>query len=520
MKLFEDVRTLLQEVGPGRMAGTAYDTAWVARLAELGEPIGKQALYWLRENQLTDGSWGAPDFCYYHDRLISTLAAATALARQGDTRDRIRLQRAQVGLVTAIKGLQVDPVGETIGFEMIMPTLLAEARSLGILRPGVTGTLRMAASHALASKNPPAKPLSYAQRDEDYLQWLAQRRQAKIQSLPVGKINRYVTVAFSAEMVGMDGVGLLDLDHLQDSNGSVAQSPSATAYFAVHVRPQDEAALSYLRQVAARSNGNGVPQVSPFDVFERAWVLWNLAVAGPLDEEIRAMCMPHAERAYAAWQPGLGSGFTADYAPRGGDETSLTFEALTRFGQPVDLEAVLHYEVEDHFRCFDLESNPSISANVHVLGALRYAGLDKNHPTVQKVLKFLKQNQLFDLFWLDKWHVSPYYPTTHALITAAGYADELAANAVGWILETQKADGSWGYYAPTAEETAYCLQALVTWKRHGWYIPEDVLMRGRDWLGEHQHPPYPSLWLGKCLYCPELVVRSAVLSALMLCEQE
>ncbi len=91
MKLFEDVRALLQEVGPGRMAGTAYDTAWVGRLSELGEPIGDQALNWLRENQLPDGSWGATDFCYYHDRLISTLAAATALARRMDSRDRTRL---------------------------------------------------------------------------------------------------------------------------------------------------------------------------------------------------------------------------------------------------------------------------------------------------------------------------------------------------------------------------------------------------------------------------------------------
>jgi hypothetical protein len=31
--------------------------------------------------------------------------------------------------------------------------------------------------------------------------------------------------------------------------------------------------------------------------------------------------------------------------------------------------------------------------------------------------------------------------------------------------------------------------------------------------------PYPWLWIGKSLYCPELVVESAILSALMLVEQ-
>jgi hypothetical protein len=47
-----------------------------------------------------------------------------------------------------------------------------------------------------------------------------------------------------------------------------------------------------------------------------------------------------------------------------------------------------------------------------------------------------------------------------------------------------------------------------------------VLRRGAAWLAEHAEPPYPPLWIGKCLYCPVLVVRSAVLSALMLVAQE
>jgi hypothetical protein len=31
--------------------------------------------------------------------------------------------------------------------------------------------------------------------------------------------------------------------------------------------------------------------------------------------------------------------------------------------------------------------------------------------------------------------------------------------------------------------------------------------------------PYPPLWIGKCLYNPSLVIRSAVISALALVEQ-
>jgi len=54
---------LLKEIGPGKMMVTAYDTAWIARLVEIGEPIGELAMEWLREHQLPDGSWGAAQPC-------------------------------------------------------------------------------------------------------------------------------------------------------------------------------------------------------------------------------------------------------------------------------------------------------------------------------------------------------------------------------------------------------------------------------------------------------------------------
>ena len=83
----------------------------------------------------------------------------------------------------------------------------------------------------------------------------------------------------------------------------------------------------------------------------------------------------------------------------------------------------------------------------------------------------------------------------------------------------QYADGSWGYYLPTAEETAYSLQALAFCKRQGYKVPDQVFHHASNWLQDHVDPPYPPLWIGKCLYCPELVVRAAILSALLLLEQ-
>ena len=489
MDLHRSIHRLLKEIGPGRMESVAYDTAWVARLARLGEPIGEQALEWLREHQLPDGSWGAAEPVYYHDRLVSTLAAMIALARYGNERDRRCLYRARESLETISSRLGDDPAGETIGFEMIVPTLLAEAQDLGLISRSVDGRLEL----------------------------LSRYRAAKLAALPDGAINRFVTVAFSAEMAGYDGQHWLDVEHLQEANGSVGHSPSATAYFATYIRPGDLPSLRYLQNVVV---DGGAPDVSPFDIFEQAWTLWNLALANSWDEKTLSLCQPHISFLRESWDPHQGVGFAAGYTPKDGDETSVVFEVLSRFGYSLDPEAVLRYEEDEYFRCYMLEANPSISTNVHALGALRQAGFSARHPAIQKILRFLRRTRTLQLFWLDKWHASPYYATSHAIIACAGYDDELVDDSVYWMIETQNPDGSWGYYMPTAEETAYCLQALAIQRRCGHRISPEVLRRGAVWLVEHMEPPYPPLWIGKGLYSPQWVVRSAILSALMLVAQE
>ena len=200
-------------------------------------------------------------------------------------------------------------------------------------------------------------------------------------------------------------------------------------------------------------------------------------------------------------------------------DTSLVYETLLRYGIEKDLASVLVYEEDDHFRCFNLEVNPSISANIHVLGALAQTGLDGKNSSVQKVLSFLQRSKDKHLpFWADKWHSSPYYATSHAIIACANIDNDLVAESVDWILKTQNRDGSWGTYLSTAEETAYAIQALWTWDQKVASIPNNVLKNGARWLKEHIDDAYPPLWIGKCLYSPNLVIRSAIISALALAE--
>ena len=176
---------------------------------------------------------------------------------------------------------------------------------------------------------------------------------------------------------------------------------------------------------------------------------------------------------------------------------------MLRFGIEKDLASVLLYEEKDHFRCFDLEANPSISANIHVLGALGQAGLDRRNSSVQKVIHFLQKAKGQQTL-LDKWHSSTYYATTHAIIACAGLANDLVEESVQWILSSQNKNGSWGTYISTAEETAYAIQALWVWDEKVAKIPKTTLKNGARWLKEHMDQPYPPLWIGKCLYSPHL----------------
>ncbi|HET9589140.1 MAG TPA: prenyltransferase/squalene oxidase repeat-containing protein [Anaerolineales bacterium] len=483
------ITPLIDEIGPGHMGSTAYDTAWVARLGEIDWGLSSRALAWLADKQLSNGAWGAPAPLYYHDRVLCTLAAMIALSYRGRRGyDRVQIERGRLALERivseATQGLQSDPNGATVGFEMIAPTLAAEAERLGIIK----------------------------RQGDRILGRLSKQRAKKLAYLKNNMISRYVTIAFSAEMAGIDGKHMLDIENLQERNGSVGLSPSATAYFAAYIKEGDEASLQYLRSTAKLDGGQ--PNVAPFDVFEIAWSLWNLGMIPDL--EVTEKLKPHIDFLSKAWEPRRGVSFATNYSVKDSDDSVITYSTLLRFGIEKDLASVLAYEEKDHFRCFELEVNPSISANIHILHALRQAGLNQKNSSVQKIIHFLRKTQNERHFWADKWHASTYYPTSHAVIACAGFANDVVADAVEWLIKSQNANGSWGTYIPTAEETAYALQALWTWNEKAARVPESVFQDGARWLQEHMDPPYPPLWIGKCLYNPRLVIRSAVISALSL----
>ena len=107
----------------------------------------------------------------------------------------------------------------------------------------------------------------------------------------------------------------------------------------------------------------------------------------------------------------------------------------------------------------------------------------------------------------------------HAITACIGYDDDLASEMIRCIIQGQNQDGSWGYFGPTVEETAYCLQALILYHCQVALVDEAVLYHGATYLhDQYRSRHHPPLWIEKSLYTPPHIVRSAIIGALWMYE--
>ena len=227
-----------------RLGPSPYDIAWLTRLRDPadGAPRWPDLIEWLLSNQHLDGSWGS-EIEYYHDRIICTLSAAIALGQNGHAKSaRDALGKAERYLWHHLHLLPRDPF-ELVGFELILPTLLNEAREMGL--------------------DVPTHTCGYGKIQT-----------AKLRMIPPDLLySPYISTVYSLEFLGRSG----DVERLQQAlttNGSLGNSPAATAYYLSLCDPVDPSALHYLK--AVRAHMEHVIPFYPFRTFELTWVLNNL----------------------------------------------------------------------------------------------------------------------------------------------------------------------------------------------------------------------------------------------------
>lgn len=301
------------------------------------------------------------------------------------------------------------------------------------------------------------------------------------------------------------------------------------------------AARRFLARVI-RSGGGVVPCAIPITVFERAWVLGGLVRVGLVPAVPRKLVRGLAAAvgpAGAAAGPGL---------PADSDTTSVVLYTLARLGEPTAAESLWRYDTGAHFCTWVGEDGSSTSTNAHLLEALGqgvaagppggahrrdppggahrldHAGGARHAAVVRRLSDWLCERQLPTGEWHDRWHASPYYATLCAALALDRYGSGPAAlhavaRAVDWILDTQRADGSWGRWAGTVEESAYAMQVLLAAGRPTRERVGVAAARGYAYLVDAVgHDDDPPLWHDKDLYAPYAIVRSATLAALKLAQ--
>lgn len=121
---------------------------------------------------------------------------------------------------------------------------------------------------------------------------------------------------------------------------------------------------------------------------------------------------------------------------------------------------------------------PTVDVTGRVLWLMGRLHTDRNHPQIQKALKFIRDEQEADGCWFGRWGVNYIYGTWLVLCGLQSMDEDMSQpyirKAVDWMKAHQNEDGGWGetcesYRNPqlrgqgtsTASQTAWAVMALV-----------------------------------------------------------
>ncbi|WP_326821870.1 prenyltransferase/squalene oxidase repeat-containing protein [Streptosporangium sp. NBC_01756] len=498
----------------GRMVGLA---PWLAGHAE--------RLDFLLATQRSDGGWGAPDGYDLVPTLSATEALLAELRREPAGPGRAVLAGAAhrgVGMLRRRSRPDSGPaLPDMPAIELIVPSLVslinghleAEGSSERLELPaGMNGVKLSVIRARMASGAEVPQKLLHAL---EVVGEAADKASGVVPS-PIAK------TWGSPEATGEAGAP----GSPAEAVATIGASPAAGAAWLGTAGESDPAdpVRRYLEKVVA-GFGGPVPCALPVTVFERGWTLSWLRRAGiPVDvppELVKSL------------DDGVGpvGGPAGPGLPPDADTTSVALYALTLLGVAREPDALWAYETDTHFCTWPGEEGASPTVNAHVLDAFgaylrRDAGaVPRYAEAVDKLSAWLCGCQEAEGNWLDRWHASPYYATaccSLALDEYGGAGSEGAVRrAVRWVLDSQRADGSWGRWEGTAEETAYALQTLLLTGAAGEEGRLEAVERGYRFLlgavaGRGAPTDAPALWHDKDLYLPAAIVRAAILGALHL----
>ena len=456
----------------GQISPAVYDTAQLLRFAPPDNP--RPAWDWLMAQQHPDGGWGDP--VAPRARTVPTLAAVLAL-HQSPLEHTLHSIESGIRYLVAQTDDWAGPLPNDIpvGVELILPTLLLDARKVGLVLPESAYTA---------------------------VEALGQHRRALI----ANREHRSGT----APVHSWEAWGNEPDPALLDASGGIGHSPAATAYWLSCARDRPEfiaacnQATRYLQQSEQATGCNiagVVPTVWPINRFEQIFALYFLVISGMhRHPELATLVTQQVADLAKAMRPdgiGMSDAFMVD-----GDITTTAASVLAVLGSPVATSILARFQTNQHFFTYPGELQPSLTTTAHAAHALSQTATGKH------AQDYLLHHQNPDGYWQgDKWHSAWFYTTSQVLVTLGQQQQAHRSHvnaALSAIQQYQHPCGGWGIDQPTTEETAYALLSFLV----SGQSDHPAVERGYAWLGETYAPSatHPSRWIGKELYCPTRLV--------------
>ncbi|KAL8670983.1 MAG: hypothetical protein Q9168_004497 [Polycauliona sp. 1 TL-2023] len=449
------------ELPKSSVSESIYSTAWVSMIRSPSESTGywlfPQAFDCILERQLDSGGWSSLEEssgnrAWDVDRILHTMAALLALLIRRASKVEVpngieeRIARADTSLRSMLQGWDVRS-SDNAGFEILAPAHLdmLEKYDLRYQFPCHSHLLRLC-----EQKLQKVKPEQLYGKEPS-------------------------TMLFCLESL----IGKIDFDRIAHHkvNGSILYAPSSTAAYLMNTSVWDVEAEAYLRTSFQNS---GVPEFSPSNIFEITWSLEVLLDNFPKEllacQDLHQIAdflenIHHAQKGLVGWTPG---------AIDDSDDTSLLLYVLNHLDRSISPDALIdRYESSDRFRCYAVETTPSLSANAHVLKSF----LRVRNPSQYTSQIIKAATYILDRSWQgdlsDKWTMTAHYtmlmicqslemllrrweqgllPDIPGIAIVQRIPPSLLAIAVE-VLQSQHDDGSWGYQS--RETTAYAMLSLA-----------------------------------------------------------
>ncbi|NIP34014.1 MAG: hypothetical protein GWN18_20015, partial [Thermoplasmata archaeon] len=211
-----------------------------------------------------------------------------------------------------------------------------------------------------------------------------------------------------------------------------------------------------------------------------------------------------------------GLSFSRHFPPCDLDDTALGYTVLNYVGREPDPRVFDAYWKRDHFVTYTVESRGRPGPNIHALEALALSSHPHKEDLIDATLRWLRGEMVDGNHFVDDWHLSPAYVTSHAIFAFHLTEETLMERCVDYFLDTQRDDGSWGFTSNgnglgTIEETAFALQGLLFYDRNVGHVDPEVVHGGVGFiLDRYPTVRYPEMWVSKVLYSPGNIIESLV----------